>query len=70
MAVVHFVEENTVLLCQLLNHVPSEDDAVKIKGRKGKVISVRNIENLVQVNVVLEKKVKNQPLGNDKKKKR
>lgn len=70
MTVVQFVEENTVLLCQLLHSVPAENDAIKIKGRKGKVVSVKNLNELVQVDVVLEKKVKNQPLGNDKKKKR
>ncbi|WP_175639060.1 hypothetical protein [Metabacillus schmidteae] len=70
MTVVHFLEENTVLLCQLLNQVPAENDAVKIKGRKGTVLSVKNLDDLVQVNVILEKKLKNQPAGNDKKKKR
>ena len=70
MAIVHFVEENTVVLCQLLNQVPSENDAIKIKGRKGTVLSVKNTDEFVQVNVVLEKKVKNQALANDKKKKR
>ncbi|HZH60785.1 MAG TPA: hypothetical protein VEY70_14670 [Metabacillus sp.] len=70
MSIVHFVEENTVVLCQLLDQIPSENDPVKIKGRKGKVISVKKMEDLVQVHVFLEKKVKNQPLSNDKKKKR
>ncbi len=71
MAVVHFIEENKVLLCQLLNNIPLEHDPIKIKGRKGKVISIKNTEeNIVHVHVSLEKKVKNQKLVNDKKKKR
>ncbi|PMC36038.1 hypothetical protein CJ195_17485 [Bacillus sp. UMB0899] len=70
MTVVQFVEDNNVVLCQLLNQVPAESDAVKIKGRKGTVLSIKNLDNLVQVNVALEKKLKNQPVGNDKKKKR
>lgn len=71
MKIVHFIEENTVVLCQLLNQLPSENDAIKIKGRKGKVLTVKNVENhILQVYVSLEKRVKNQPLTNDKKKRR
>jgi hypothetical protein len=71
MAVVHFLENNSVVLTQLLQTVPSLNQDIKIKGRKGKVVNVNQIEeNVVHVHVTLEKVVKNQPLLNDKKKKK
>lgn len=71
MTVVHFIEERTVVLCQLLDRIPAENDQIIIKGRKGKILSVKTTEgNIVQVHVSLEKKGKTQPLSNDKKKKR
>lgn len=70
MTVVQFIAENTVVLCQLLENIPGENDSVKIKGRKGKVLSTKTTDNhIVQVHVTLEQKVKNQPVV-DKKKKR
>lgn len=71
MVVVHFYEKNSIVLSQFLNHVPSEDENIKIKGRKGKVISVKNIEeNLVHVHVMFEQVNKKQPILKDTKKKK
>lgn len=72
MVVVHFLENNTVVLSQLRSTVPSVDEPVKIKGRKGTVLSVKQKdENAVQVHIVFEK-VKQAPqnVKDAKKKKR
>ncbi|OAS82129.1 hypothetical protein A6K24_13810 [Metabacillus litoralis] len=69
--VIHFIENNSVQLVQLVNNIPSVDENIKIKGRKGKVLSVKTIEeNKVLVNVLFEKVNKNQPNIKDTKKKR
>lgn len=71
MAVVHFLENNSVVLTQLLQNIPSINQDVKIKGRKGKVVNVSQVEeNVINVYVELEKLLKNQPVLNDKKKKK
>ncbi|WP_066340681.1 MULTISPECIES: hypothetical protein [Metabacillus] len=71
MYVIHFIENNSVQLVQLVNNIPSVDENIKIKGRKGKVLSVKTIEeNKVLVNVLFEKVNKNQPNIKDTKKKR
>lgn len=73
MFVVHFFENNSVVLTQLLRNIPSLDENIKIKGRKGKVLSIKKLEkNIVHVHVVFEQIVKNQLLSKDtnKKKKR
>lgn len=72
MILVHFLENNSIVLSQLLKNIPSVDENIKIKGKKGKVVSVKNInENTIHVNVMFEKVTKNQPaLKDDKKKKR
>ncbi|WP_338786438.1 hypothetical protein [Metabacillus sp. FJAT-53654] len=71
MYVIHFIENNSVQLVQLVNNIPSVDENIKIKGRKGKVLSVKTIEeNKVHVNVLFEKVNKNQPNIKDTKKKR
>ena len=68
---VHFFENNSLVLSQLLKQAPSVDDAVKIKGRKGKVFSTKEIEeNKVYVHVIFEQVVKKQVLSNDSKKKK
>lgn len=55
MFAVHFIENNTVLLTQLLNRVPAEGEELKIKGRKAKVSSVKDIDELnVHVQVIIE----------------
>jgi hypothetical protein len=75
MVVVHFLEKKTIVLTQLLNQIPSVDEAIKIKGRKGKVLNVKNIEeNVIHVEVMFEQVNKNQPAAkaaiDTKKKKR
>ncbi|MET3696446.1 hypothetical protein SAMN05877753_103310 [Bacillus oleivorans] len=71
---VYFFENKDLVLNQLLKNVPSAGDEIKIKGRKGKVLSVATVdENKIYVQVDLEKVTKSKaaaltPL--DKKKKR
>lgn len=58
MFAVHFMEKNMVILTQVLRDIPSIDDDLKIKGRKGKVINVLETEeNGIQVQVEFEKVV-------------
>ena len=55
MFAVHFIENNNVLLTQLLNRVPAEGEELKIKGRKAKVSSVKDIDELnIHVQVIIE----------------
>jgi len=71
MVVIHFIHNKNVVLTQLLQQVPSVDENIKIKGRKGKVVSVKEIEeNRFQVQVILEEIVKKQLTLLDNKKKR
>lgn len=61
MFVIHFFENNTKLLTQLLKQVPSMEDHVKIKGRKGNVSSVKEMgENHFNVYIIFEKAPKPQ----------
>ena len=74
MFAVHFMEKNITVLTQVLREIPAVDDDLKIKGRKGRVISVQEIaENGIHVQVEFEKVVdKNKAaikdLGNKKRK--
>jgi hypothetical protein len=72
MFVVYFFDNKNLLLSQLLKSVPAVGDDLTIKGRKGKVSSVNNVdEKNVYVQVTLESIKKNTPvLDNSKKKKR
>lgn len=70
MRFVYFKENNDILLCQVLERVPYVDDHIKLKGRKGKVLRVEEHENKTDVFVQLEKKVKQQQLFVDKRKRR
>ncbi|MFP8644466.1 MULTISPECIES: hypothetical protein [Priestia] len=72
MVAVHFFENRKLLLSQLRENIPSTGDDLKIKGRKGTVILVNDIdEKNVHVEVALEKVVKkNLALDNAKKKRR
>lgn len=71
MIVVHYIEKNVELLNQLLKNVPSEGDTISIKGRKGKVLSVNQINDKhVHVIVKLEVIKKVQVLAKDDKKRR
>ncbi|ODG89942.1 MULTISPECIES: hypothetical protein [Bacillaceae] len=71
MIVVHYIEKNVELLNQLLKKVPSEGDTISIKGRKGKVLRVNQI-NDKHVHVIVELEVikKVQVLAKDDKKRR
>jgi hypothetical protein len=55
MFVVHFYENKNALLNQLLKRVPAVGEDLTIKGRKGKVTSVTEVdEKTVHVHVTLE----------------
>lgn len=72
MFAVHFYEKNNLLLSQLLNQVPSINAEIKIKGRKGKIVGITEIdEKKYHIQVELEP-VKKQIVVSaiDKKKKR
>lgn len=70
MYVVHFISENrNNVLTQLLSNVPSNGEQIKIKGRKGKIIDIKPLENNhIQVFIEFEKIKKAPPLVNKKKK--
>lgn len=71
MNAIHYFEKNISVLSQCLQRIPEVDESIKIKGRKGKVVNVIQIEeNKYHVQVVLEKIVKTDPLLKDDKKKR
>lgn len=72
MFAVHFYEKRNLILSQLLNQVPTINSEIKIKGRKGKIINITEIEqNKFHIQVELES-VKKQAIVNpiDKKKRR
>jgi hypothetical protein len=69
MLIVHFFENKSIVLSQFLNHLPSVDENIKIKGRKGKVVSVQEIEeNKFHVQVLFEQVIKNKLMAKDTKK--
>ncbi|MDQ0199206.1 hypothetical protein [Neobacillus ginsengisoli] len=73
MFVVHFFENKNLLLSQLLNRVPTVGEFLTIKGRKGKVSSVKSIdEKNIHLQVIIENVNKNKQIvvDNSKKKKR
>lgn len=53
MKVVHFYEGKENILIQLLENIPPVDQPIKIKGRRGKVIQVNEIDERF-VNVFIE----------------
>ena len=68
---IHFFENNTLVLSQFLKSIPSVDEDIKIKGRKGKVFSVNMVkENNYQVHVIYEKLLKVQLKAKDNKKRK
>lgn len=69
MFVVHFIVSQNVLLTQLLQKVPTVGEEVKIKGRKGKVMSVNMEDMNARVQVILEE-VKKKNATVDKRKRR
>ncbi|WP_252504312.1 hypothetical protein [Sporosarcina sp. Marseille-Q4943] len=72
MYAIHFYENNNYVLNQVLRTIPSLDDNVTLKGRKGKVTNVEEIkENVYYVFVEFEKVVdKSKTAALDPKKKR
>lgn len=72
MNAVHFLENKTTVLTQALKRIPIVDEPIKIKGRKGKIVSVDQIsENTYQVQVIFEKEIKKQTaVINDPRKKK
>ncbi|TQR19104.1 hypothetical protein [Psychrobacillus vulpis] len=72
MFAVHFYENKSIVLTQALRNIPSVDEDLKIKGRKGKVTRVEQIEeNIFHVHVEFEKIVeKNLASAKDLSKKR
>lgn len=68
---VHFFENKTVVLSQLLENIPAVNDPIKIKGRKGTVIDVITmVNNRVHVKIAFEKEKKRQTLTKTIEKKR
>ncbi|MFY4777088.1 hypothetical protein [Metabacillus sp. RGM 3146] len=72
MFTVHFFDDRNIVLSQLFKRVPSIGEEIKIKGRKGKVSDVTNIdEKNVHAKVIFESVSKNKAtVDNSKKKKR
>lgn len=71
MVVVHFIENRTVVLTQLRDQVPPVNQDIKIKGRKGKVLTVKEMEeNVVHVQVFFEPVITKQLVLKDDKKRR
>ena len=71
MVTIHFFENSRNVLTQLRQEIPNVDQDIKIKGRKGKVLSVNQIKDEVyQVNVAFEKIIKKAAIAADNKKKR
>ena len=71
MFAIHYFERNIAVLSQCSSRIPEVEENIKIKGRKGKVVNVSQIEeNKYHVNVELEKIIKNAPLLKDDKKKK
>ncbi|MFB3160887.1 hypothetical protein ABLO26_05890 [Neobacillus sp. 179-J 1A1 HS] len=74
MYVVHFFEEKVEILNQLLGSVPALGEPITVKGRKGKVTGVDQVDDKhVHVQITVEKApIKNKPSAADlaKKKKR
>ncbi|GHH98984.1 hypothetical protein [Neobacillus kokaensis] len=71
MLVIHFLENKTVVLSQLVKQIPSVDENIKIKGRKGKVTNIEEVkENVYHASVIFEQVKKVQPAAKDNKSKK
>lgn len=70
MVVTHFLENRKIVLSQLRDQLPSINEQIKIKGRKGKVLDVYHAdEKTVYVEILFEQvKKKNIPIDQKKKK--
>ena len=71
MYAIHYYENNTLVLSQFVKSIPSVEENIKIKGRKGKVLTVKMVdENKYQVQVVFDPIIKTPLKADDKKKRR
>ena len=71
MVVVHFFENKSIVLTQLRSDIPAVDENIKIKGRKGIIISVKKLEeNTAHAQIVFEKVKQTQQIQRDSKKKK
>ncbi len=68
---VYFMENKNVVLSQYRKELPNVDEELKIKGRKGTVLSVSHLDDRhINVHVALEKVVKKGFVDLSKKKKK
>ncbi|MGD6774851.1 MULTISPECIES: hypothetical protein [Bacillaceae] len=68
---VYFMENKNVVLSQYRKEFPNVDEELRIKGRKGKVLSVTHVDDHhINVHVALEKVVKKGFVDLSKKKKK
>ncbi len=68
---VYFMENKNVVLSQYRKELPYVDEELRIKGRKGKVLSVIHVDDRqINVQVALEKVVKKGFVDLTKKKKK
>ncbi|MCM3617483.1 hypothetical protein M3936_07820 [Sutcliffiella horikoshii] len=68
---VYFMENKNVVLSQFRKELPNVDEEVRIKGRKGKVLSISHVdERHINIHVNLEKVVKKGFVDLSKKKKK
>ena len=71
MYAIHFYENNTLVLSQFVKSIPSVEEDIKIKGRKGKVLSVHMMdENKYQIHVAFDPIVKSPLKATDNKKRK
>lgn len=57
MFTVHFLDNKEIVLSQLLRRIPLVNEELKIKGRKGKIVDVVQMnDNIFKINLVFEKK--------------
>ena len=71
MVFIHFIESGKKVLTQYVKTVPAVDEPIKIKGRKGKVLRVNQIEDhIIHVHVLYDQIIKKSVLADSKKKKR
>ncbi|BDH61530.1 hypothetical protein MTP04_16600 [Lysinibacillus sp. PLM2] len=71
MYIVTFYEKSALVMSKLTTILPSVDEKITVKGRKGTVVKVDQVdERKIDVHVEFEKVLKKQAVIDDKKKKR
>ncbi|MEG0260726.1 MAG: hypothetical protein RR595_10825 [Lysinibacillus sp.] len=71
MITIHYYENKSSVLIQLLTRIPAIDEAIKIKGRKGKIDRVVQVdENNYHAYITFEKETKKQTVTKELGKKR